>query len=120
MLIKVPIHYLPFLSTKVYCLFGLQSKSREDLKNCSERSNNDYFTRIHLQTYLYKTTSQFKYKINKPAGARKTRGGSGGEIINQVIIGDGPMHIQLRNQVAHLEGDLVICKDPKKCYRNNY
>ncbi|MFT5216145.1 MAG: IS30 family transposase, partial [Glaciecola sp.] len=42
----------------------------------------------------------------------KRRGG-GSKIINQVSIDNRPQHIELRNEVEHWEGDLVIGKNQK-------
>ena len=43
----------------------------------------------------------------------KKRRGGGSKIINQVSIDNRPKHIDLRNEVGHWEGDLVIGKDHK-------
>jgi IS30 family transposase len=43
----------------------------------------------------------------------KKRRGGGSKIINQVNIDNRPKHINLRNEVGHWEGDLVIGKDHK-------
>jgi IS30 family transposase len=43
----------------------------------------------------------------------KKRRGGGSKIINQVSIDNRPQHIELRNEVGHWEGDLVIGKNHK-------
>ena len=43
----------------------------------------------------------------------KKRRGGGSKIINQVSIDNRPKHIELRNEVGHWEGDLVIGKNHK-------
>jgi IS30 family transposase len=43
----------------------------------------------------------------------KKRCGGGSKIINQVSIGNGPEHIELRQEVGHWEGDLIIGKNHK-------
>lgn len=43
----------------------------------------------------------------------KKRRGGGSKIINQVSIDNRPEHIELRNEVGHWEGDLVIGKNHK-------
>jgi transposase, IS30 family len=43
----------------------------------------------------------------------KKRRGGGSKIINQVSIDNRPKHIELREEVGHWEGDLVIGKDHK-------
>ena len=43
----------------------------------------------------------------------KKRRGGGSKIVNQVSIDDRPKHIELRNEVGHWEGDLVIGKNHK-------
>jgi IS30 family transposase len=45
--------------------------------------------------------------------APKKRRGGGSKIINQVSIDNRPQHIELRNEVGHWEGDLVIGKNHK-------
>ena len=45
--------------------------------------------------------------------AHKKRRGGGSKIINQVSIDNRPKHIELRNEVGHWEGDLVVGKDHK-------
>jgi len=43
----------------------------------------------------------------------KKRRGGGSKIVNQVSIDNRPEHIELRNEVGHWEGDLVIGKNHK-------
>jgi len=43
----------------------------------------------------------------------KKRRGTGSKIINQVSINNRPKHIELRNEIGHWEGDLVIGKNHK-------
>ena len=43
----------------------------------------------------------------------KKRRGGGSKIINQVSIANRPEHIELRQEVGHWEGDLVIGKNHK-------
>tara|TARA_B100001059_G_scaffold220135_1_gene241848 strand:- start:54 stop:1058 length:1005 start_codon:yes stop_codon:yes gene_type:complete len=43
----------------------------------------------------------------------KKRRGGGSKITNQVSIDNRPKHIELRNEIGHWEGDLVIGKDHK-------
>ena len=43
----------------------------------------------------------------------KKRRGGGSKIVNQVSIDNRPKHIELRNEVGHWEGDLVIGKNHK-------
>lgn len=43
----------------------------------------------------------------------KKRRGTGSKIINQVSIDDRPKHIELRKEIGHWEGDLVIGKGQK-------
>jgi IS30 family transposase len=43
----------------------------------------------------------------------KSRRGGGSKIINQVSIDNRPKHIELRNEIGHWEGDLVIGKNHK-------
>ncbi|OAD41570.1 IS30 family transposase, partial [Polaribacter atrinae] len=43
----------------------------------------------------------------------KKRRGGGSKIINQISIDNRPKHIDLRNEVGHWEGDLVIGKNHK-------
>jgi IS30 family transposase len=43
----------------------------------------------------------------------KKRRGTGSKIINQVSIDDRPRHIELRQEVGHWEGDLIIGKNHK-------
>jgi len=43
----------------------------------------------------------------------KKRRGTGSKIINQVSIDNRPKHIDLRNEIGHWEGDLMIGKDHK-------
>ena len=43
----------------------------------------------------------------------KKRRGGGSKIVNQVSIDNRPKHIELRNEIGHWEGDLVIGKNHK-------
>ena len=43
----------------------------------------------------------------------KKRRGTGSKILNQVSINSRPKHIELRNEIGHWEGDLVIGKNHK-------
>lgn len=43
----------------------------------------------------------------------KSRRGGGSKIINQVSIDKRPQHIELRNEIGHWEGDLVVGKNNK-------
>lgn len=75
----------------------------------------------------------YKYIYNKPQGQlnkkliklltraksrrkkRKNNPKKTNRIINQVSIDNRPEHIELRNEIGHWEGDLIIGKDHKSC-----
>ncbi|MFT5249933.1 MAG: IS30 family transposase [bacterium] len=63
----------------------------------------------HLNKKLIKLLVRKKTRRRTP---EKRRGG-GSKIINQVSIDNRPQHIELRNEVGHWEGDLVIGKNQK-------
>ena len=62
-----------------------------------------------LNKKLIKLLVRHKSRRRKP----KKRRGTGSKIINQVSINNRPKHIELRNEIGHWEGDLVIGKNHK-------
>ena len=62
-----------------------------------------------LNKKLIKLLVHHKSRRRKP----KKRRGTGSKILNQVSIDDRPKHIELRNEIGHWEGDLVIGKNHK-------
>lgn len=63
----------------------------------------------HLNKKLIKLLVRKKSRRRTP----KKRRGGGSKIINQVSIDNRPKHIELRDEVGHWEGDLVIGKNHK-------
>ena len=62
-----------------------------------------------LNKKLIKLLVRHKSRRSKPKKHRRT----GSKILNQVSIDNRPKHIELRNEIGHWEGDLIIGKNHK-------
>ena len=62
-----------------------------------------------LNKKLIKLLVRHKSRRSKP----KKHRGTGSKILNQVSIDNRPKHIELRNEIGHWEGDLIIGKNHK-------
>jgi IS30 family transposase len=66
-----------------------------------------------LQASLNKKLIKLLVRKKTTRNPTKKRRGGGSKILNQVSIDNRPQHIELRNEVGHWEGDLVIGKNHK-------
>ena len=78
-------------------------------------SHESIYRYIYTQPQASLNKKLIKLLVRKKTRRRpaKKRRGTGSEIINQVSIDNRPKHINLREEVGHWEGDLVIGKNHK-------
>lgn len=111
---------------KIYVYRGLLSdwtpeqiagRLKEDYPNnpIMRISHESIYRHIYTRPQASLNKKLIKLLVRKKARRNpiKKRRGGGSKIINQVSIDNRPKHIDLREEIGHWEGDLVIGKDHK-------